>query len=315
MKKIWTLSAAILFLTYCNVCSAEVSIANEGVKTDSLKESPVLMNEVDKNGSADKKIKFIGVYLNSDSLLMATDSNNTFGDEKNVSKNAFLPVSKYCYTKDEKDYYEVMYCGKGYLVEEDKINILSEDKNFLKSLDENLKIAMVENAREASIIYRLRDFDKALKLRGLFVKRGLVIAERRIYDTSEYTDGTGFSISVVNLSDKIIKYISFIVIGYNPVKDVVRGRQGKSPYITVRGVGPIKPGEGGEYDWEYLWFTDLVETHKISLIKLQYMDGSVKIYNNPESLILSEYDKYLMGILVDPDTKEVMDGVVDKGKK
>ncbi len=304
--------AAILFLTGC---IAKVSFAQDVATVDSLKSTSVVMSGAVKEKSNDKKVRFIGVYLNSDALLKPTDSENVIGDYKKISEYAILPVSKFCYTKNDKDYYEVMYCGKGYVVEENVINISVEDKNFLKNIDNDYSSLIINNAREASIYHRMRDFDKAINLMSGLKKKGLVIFDRSIYDTSEYTDGTGFSISVVNLSGKIIKYISFTVIGYNPVKDVVRGRQGKSPYITVRGVGPIKPGEGGEYNWEYLWFTDLVQTHKITLIKLQYLDGSVKVYNNPESLILSGYDKYLMGVLVDPDTKEVMDGVVDKSKK
>ena len=312
MKKIWMTGAAILFLTGC---IAKVSFGQDVATVDSLKFSSGVMAGVDKEKSNDKKVRFIGVYLNSDALLKPTDSEKNLGDVKNISRYAILPVSKFCYSINDKDYYEVMYCGKGYLVEEDEINISVEDKRFLKTIDNDYSAIIINNAREASIYQRFFDFDKALKLKSRVEKKGIVITDRRIYDTSEYTDGTGFSVSVVNLSEKIIKYISFTVVGYNPVKDVVRGRPGKSPYITVRGVGPINPREGGEYDWEYLWFTDLVETHKISLVKIQYMDGSVKIYNNPESLVLSEYDKYLMGLLSDPDTKEVVDSVMDKSKK
>lgn len=57
---------------------------------------------------------------------------------------------------------------------------------------------------------------------------------------------------------------------------------------TLKGVGPIKPNEEGEYEFDYVWHTDLVETTKLAVIKIQYMDGSFKTIQNGNDLIVGE---------------------------
>lgn len=272
-----------------------------------------------KDGSNVRNIRFIGAYLKEESRLSSSEAFSSgwrVSDQekaRNISEYALLPVARVYSSDGNRKDYEVMYCGKGYVVPEDGIEFSAADKSYLGSIDKDLEAKMIENAREASILYRLRDFDQAIALRDKLLKRGLVIYDRSIYDTSEYTQGTGFKVHVINTSKKTIKYISFTVIGYNPVKDPVRGRVGKSPYITVRGVGPINSWCGGEYDWEYMWFTDLVQSHKITQVKVQYVDGTIKVYGNVDEIFLSGRDRYLMSVLGDQDTKYVMDHI--KGYK
>ncbi|NTW89132.1 MAG: hypothetical protein HGB26_08500, partial [Desulfobulbaceae bacterium] len=76
-----------------------------------------------------------------------------------------------------------------------------------------------------------------------------------------------------------------------------------------------RPNEPATYDWEYLWFTDLVETHKITQINVQYMDGTTRLYGQINSLCLSDGEKYYYDILSDPDTKDIMDEYMAKNKQ
>jgi hypothetical protein len=119
-------------------------------------------------------------------------------------------------------------------------------------------------------------------------KAGLVMLNWSFYKESEYTEGMSAKVEVYNPTKKTIKYIWLTFIGYNPVGDkVIDTRKGTSN-ITVNAVGPINPNENGAYEFKYVWFTDLVKTAKISLIKVQYMDGSFKTIINPKSISLKE---------------------------
>ncbi|NTW99661.1 MAG: hypothetical protein HGB35_07005 [Geobacteraceae bacterium] len=249
--------------------------------------------------------RLISGYLKSDSSLRSIEDSKKY---KQISEFALLPVSCIYSLYGDPKYYEVMYCGKGYVVKEGDIAITKDENTYLHALDHGRVDLMRENAKKVSIYFRIGDYERGIALGKKLHTRGLFIYDREIYDTSEYSEGTGFKVSIFNTSNKTIKYISFSVIGYNPVKDMVRGRP------VVKGVGPIKPGESAVYDWEYLWFTDLVQTHKIMQIKVQYMDGSVKVYKSGDDLILSGYEKYLISVLGDADTKEVIEGIAGDKK-
>ena len=78
---------------------------------------------------------------------------------------------------------------------------------------------------------------------------GLGILEYSAFDVSEYTEGTGFRISVFNPTKKVIKYISISFIGYNAVNDKVINRMMTSYTNSVRCVGPIKQYDDAEYEY------------------------------------------------------------------
>jgi hypothetical protein len=326
--KIWLMIVPALLVVMINsyVFAGEVPLDLNGKSqssADGADFSGVVASESNTKKKANdvRDIRFIGAYLKEELMLRSIESYNSrnyFIDPeqlKKISEYALLPVSRVYASDNGVISYEVMYCGKGYVVKDDEIDLSETDKNYLCAIDKDQEIKIIENAREASILYRVRDFDRALSLRDKLLKKGLAIYSRSIYDTSEYTQGTGFKVKVINTSKKTIKYISFTVVGYNSVKDTVRGRFGKTPYITVKGVGPINQWDGGEYNWEYMWFTDLVQTHKITQVKVQYFDGTIKVYGNVDEILLSGKDRYLLSVLGDSDTKDVMDQIKDHKNK
>jgi|GEM_PF-3085989 len=87
----------------------------------------------------------------------------------------------------------------------------------------------------------------------------------------------GFDISVVNLtkSAKTIKYIYFTVTATNAVDDKIGTR-------TVRGIGPIKPGDIGSYNFEDTFYSKTAEYLSLDAIKIQYMDGTIKLLNKSQ---------------------------------
>lgn len=100
-----------------------------------------------------------------------------------------------------------------------------------------------------------------------FQTNGIAIRE---YNVTGDDYSIGFELSIENFAKKTIKYISFTVKALNAVDDQVGIK-------TVRGVGPIKPGDVGAYEFSNLIYSRSADRLKIITVKVQYMDGSVKV--------------------------------------
>lgn len=94
-------------------------------------------------------------------------------------------------------------------------------------------------------------------------------------------DGVTPGISLQNIStERTIKYVSFTLRPFNTVGDPVTGRiQGRST-TTVRGVGPIAPGELAHYAFENTWYNGTVGCVEIRKISVEHSDGSTFTYIN-----------------------------------
>lgn len=137
------------------------------------------------------------------------------------------------------------------------------------------------------VIQRTADINLLLSEIEKTRKFGLTIIRSSIADVSEYTEGTSFRIQVLNSTNKTIKYIWLTVIGINAVNDPVRDPLKSGPALTVKAIGPIEKDESGTYEWQYMWHTDIVERFRISAIKVQYMDNSVRTIRNADSVTLT----------------------------
>lgn len=85
---------------------------------------------------------------------------------------------------------------------------------------------------------------------------------------------TGFRGSFMNMSKKKIKYLYITVRAVNAVGDLVTSK-------TATAIGPILSNEVGSYSFESLFFTKIVESIRITSLKIKYFDGTVKIINGP----------------------------------
>jgi hypothetical protein len=192
----------------------------------------------------------------------------------------------------EKQFLEVIYKGNPMVLESDEVltkpGIVEEIQLMTEERKRNYKEKMISLDSAIRSINR----QKLLNKLKFSEKEGLLILDWSLKDESEYTDGTGISFNVYNPTKKIIKYITFNVSAFNSVNDKVYSSKFKSYVVSPKGVGPIKPGESGEYKFDYLWFSDLPHTAKILSVMVQYMDGTSKLISNTDKVIL-ERDLYL----------------------
>jgi hypothetical protein len=188
------------------------------------------------------------------------------------------------------DFYEIMISGKTYYTKKENVLLNDEDKKRFESLPPSALLDLKQNAMEVFQYIRKKELKEAFNAIEKTKKHGLTLIHNSIFKTSEYTEGTGFKVTVFNPTNKVIKYIHFTVIGYNAVKDPVPTIRAKKKVtsITVKGIGPIPEGQSGSYNWDYMWFTDLVQTHKLTSIKIEYMDGSKRTINNLKDIKLAQ---------------------------
>ena len=193
---------------------------------------------------------------------------------------------------------EIAKGNKNYFVEPRSVEVFEDDflnkfeKLTSKGKEKFRLMASVEKTMRGLIIEnKVTDFVETCKNKGLCVLNSFA------YDVSENTHGTGFKVKVLNPTNKIIKYIWFTVTGLNPVGDRVFEFTKQSNSITLKAIGPIEKNDFGTYEFEYVWFTDIVQKAIITNVKVQYMDGSIKIISNPNSVTLpselfKEYEFY-----------------------
>lgn len=159
-------------------------------------------------------------------------------------------------------------------------------KNY--KISQNIHLDSLRSwARNYSINVYKEEYKLAEENYNQIKKSGIVLIKCIPIDESEYTNGTGLEIEFINSSQKTIKYIWFTIAGYNKVNDLISKR-------TVQGVGPLESNNTSKLRFEYVWLTDLIDNIKIIEVKVQYMDSSIKILSKPNTLKLSNYDKYLL---------------------
>lgn len=130
------------------------------------------------------------------------------------------------------------------------------------------------------------------------------------YNATNGYSSTGATFKIFNPSKKTIKYIWFTVGGENPVGDLVKTKTGY--YKTLKGIGPVGRLEVSEWSFDYVWFTDVVETLKLTTIKIQYMDGTFRTIKYNDNLYIGEnaYERLLLAI--NNSNKEVVEKKVQK---
>jgi hypothetical protein len=190
-----------------------------------------------------------------------------------------------------RDFLEVFYAGKTRIVLEDAVFLPPDQAKRFAALEPAQLEVSTEDWKLSSLLARKTELEKAMKALNATGRYGVGLLKASIFDVSEYTEGTGFKATVYNSTKKTIKYVTFTVVGLNAVGDPVKGGFVRSaPAPMLRGIGPIEPGETGTYSKDYMWMTDIVESFRISSIKLEYMDGSSKVVSDIKNIRITAQD-------------------------
>lgn len=183
------------------------------------------------------------------------------------------------------DYYKGVLDGKAFYIPANKVYLPEESRLKVDSLinsSQAVRDEFFEFAKALSHYSHYQKLENAINTVKGFASKGISIPSWGVYDMSEYTDGTGIRFSFHNPTNKTIKYINIGFLGYNAVDD----RVGK--VISKKCIGPIEPDETASYDFEYAWFTDIVEYAKITSLSVQYKDGTTKVVSKPSSVVWSD---------------------------
>lgn len=180
--------------------------------------------------------------------------------------------------------YEVIYKGETYLAEPRHFPFFDLFKKDVDAYPEDRLSASSEAWRLASLEIALSEVESTAKALRATKKHGIALVRSGIHDVSEHTEGTGASFVVANTTDKTIKYVTVSYVGLNAVGDPVRPLRGTA---FIRGVGPIEPGKMVSYSRDYVWHTDLVESHRVSSIAVEYMDGTKRTISDVKAIALT----------------------------
>jgi len=245
-----------------------------------------------------------GCYISGQVRYFAGDTISVVGFEKCISSDPntaprFFYLALYDTTTVFLPETSVAVFGKWRniiptLTSQDFNHLKVNSQNYLRNLKRERELKSLEARRVVDslekVLIKLQDSLEVLRQRKLleYSKRcelkGIGVFDCNAVDASEYTDGTGMEMTFYNPTKKVIKYVHATVVGYNAVNDpVVEG--GKTSH-TLKCIGPIDPGDTGTYNFEYVWFTDIVQTSKLTSIKVQYMDGTEKIISKPSEVIM-----------------------------
>lgn len=210
-------------------------------------------------------------------------SNSWTSDYKYAPKDEFMFVGGSITVRDTK-FLKMTYNGKAFFMKADDVRLEKDEQLKLDSLEQcspQVKELFWNKCLNGSRLIYLRELNDAIDQIKALSKYGLAIESWGVYDESEYTEGTGLRITFLNPTEQVIKYISMTLQGYNAVDDPY------GPSVTRKCIGPVEPYMSASYEFEYVWFTDIVEYAKLRSITVTYKNGTTKTIRNPSQIELS----------------------------
>lgn len=213
---------------------------------------------------------------------------NNFSKHINVNESVLIAGIENCVEgKDTTHFFKIIVDSSIVYTKEENVNT---EPNIYSQLNSFTSAQLMKFQKRAIYYAKAIEYSNLLRLSNFYKiceKKGLRLLDWELYDESEYTKGTGVKFDILNTGKKTIKYISFTIIGLNPVGDAVMAKTGVYP-ITLKGVGPIEPDEAATFSFDYTWMSDLPETANIKSVKVQFMDNTFSTISNPKEIIMSE---------------------------
>lgn len=176
-----------------------------------------------------------------------------------------------------QDFLKVTYDGFSGWVRMSNV-ISPERQRKLKRLEQLEKEQQEEERERRRKEREHRERERQSYIGGLR-DMGFELILTRISYSMNSADGVTVRFGLENISqDRTIKYISFSIQGFNPVGDPVKGDHSRRSVETVRGVGPIEPGENAAYSFENVWYAGTLSCVELHRTVVEYMDGSSFTY-------------------------------------
>ena len=175
-----------------------------------------------------------------------------------------------CYSKEEKE-----------KMRQEEIR-QKRELAYKDSLRESAKQKEAEEKRKYKI---LRDsINKAEHIKS--IKNSIKITS---YYLTSPNSASGVSVYFYykNLSDKVIKYLTWQGYPINAVGDPVSCQIRNVASYRGMDTGPVKKGQSGGGYWDCAWYNSTAKKLILESIEIEYMDGS--------SLTITDDDLYLIG--------------------
>lgn len=121
------------------------------------------------------------------------------------------------------------------------------------------------------------------KILAIYAKENLILWDWAWSYPSEYSSMPEITVQIINPYRKKIKYVWVTFRAYNAVDDPVPAFRGNA---TGKGIGPIEYGDKGGWTFDNIYYSKVIETIKITQIKIQFFDGTFKTFANPRRIYI-----------------------------
>lgn len=212
-----------------------------------------------------------------------------------LAPNTFILISQrlrrpktLTYFDDSKTYYEAYLYGTRFYIDSAKVSFY--DDAFHAQLDtldqctETVQKRFSTWTQELSFsFFRDQTQPRFTKIFSQYKTYGIAIRQWSWGDEEYVKESKYANFTFYNPTKKTIKYIYITITGYNPVDDRVGTK-------TLTCVGPIRPDEYGSYSFGHVFYSSTMSSAKITGLRVQYMDKSIKVVAQPWQCVFSDED-------------------------
>lgn len=92
--------------------------------------------------------------------------------------------------------------------------------------------------------------------------------------TPDSAGGFDVRINFTNNTGKTIKYITFVVVPYNSVGDIVASEINSEPEARLQFTGPLETGKSNNGHWSPVWYNWSISKAAIQSVEIKFMDDT-----------------------------------------
>jgi hypothetical protein len=256
------------------------------------------------NGEYVKGCIIIAATIGAVALIGATGDYRTYSDTNENSSMDENTGEKYSVTLPARIAVAGFYITDAYSYIDGVVSTYELNEQKERALSEEEKRQQIERQRqqEEARIERQRqqerkkfaftDFVDTYTKKALQAGSSILILNHKT--EIPYNYGVNCYIEFINISEKRMKYIDFIVVPYNRVDDVAYSESKKTLQVTDY----MQPHEYYKRSWGNVWYNSTIAYMKIVGIEVTYDDNTTQAINNSEiiekaiTLSPDEYTEY-----------------------